>query len=55
MCSAIYSHHLSPIAVRAKGYDHTVLITDCMRAGGMPNGQYKLGDFPVVLKVELLV
>lgn len=47
-------HHLNPIAVRAlvnaKGYDHTVLITDCMRAGGMPNGQYKLGDFPVVVE-----
>ena len=47
-------HHLNPIAVRAlvnaKGADHTVLITDCMRAGGMPNGQYNLGDFPVVVE-----
>ena len=46
-------HHLNPIAVRAlvaaKGTDHTVLITDCMRAGGMPDGNYNLGDFPVVV------
>lgn len=46
-------HHLNPIAVRAlveaKGTDYTVLITDCMRAGGMPDGNYNLGDFPVVV------
>ncbi len=47
-------HHVNPIAaralVRAKGIDHMVLITDCMRAGGMPEGNYNLGDFPVIVK-----
>jgi N-acetylglucosamine-6-phosphate deacetylase len=46
-------HHLNPIAVRAlvgaKGWDHCVLITDCMRAGGMPDGDYTLGEFPVIV------
>lgn len=44
-------HHIEPAAVRAlvsaKGVDHLVLITDCMRAGGMPDGDYTLGEFPV--------
>lgn len=47
-------HHVHPAAVkvvmRAKTYDNTLLITDCMMAGGMPEGDYKLGDFDV--KVE---
>ncbi len=34
----------------AKGIDHMVLITDCMRAGGRPEGNYNLGDFPVIVK-----
>ncbi len=51
-------HHLNPIAVHAlvnavKGYDHTVLITDCMRRW-YAYRQYKLGDFLLLLKVELL-
>ena len=47
-------HHLHPAAVdvviRAKSTDKTLLITDCMMAGGMPEGNYKLGEFDVVLK-----
>ncbi|MFZ2757248.1 MAG: N-acetylglucosamine-6-phosphate deacetylase [Atopobiaceae bacterium] len=46
-------HHVAPAAARAfiaaKGFDHVVLITDCMRAGGMPDGDYKLGELPVVV------
>lgn len=30
--------------------DHLVLITDCMRAGGLPDGDYSLGGQPVVVK-----
>lgn len=30
--------------------DHLVLITDCMEAGGMPDGTYQLGGQPVYLK-----
>lgn len=47
-------HHLHPQAVgalvNAKGSDYVVLITDCMRAGGMPDGHYHLGEFPVIVE-----
>lgn len=46
-------HHVSPkacdILIKQKGHDQVALITDCMRAGGMPDGDYMLGDFPVVV------
>ncbi len=46
-------HHVNPIAaaivMNAKGHDHTCLITDCMCAGGMPDGDYFLGELPVVV------
>ena len=37
------------LMVQAKG-DHLVLITDCVRAGGMPDGEYTLGGQPIFLK-----
>lgn len=47
-------HHVNPIAceilINKKGYQKIALITDCMMAGGMPDGVYKLGDFPVEVK-----
>ncbi|MBS5989219.1 N-acetylglucosamine-6-phosphate deacetylase [Anaerococcus hydrogenalis] len=47
-------HHVNPIAceilINKKGYQKIALITDCMMAGGMPDGAYKLGDFPVEVK-----
>ncbi|MDO5048122.1 MAG: N-acetylglucosamine-6-phosphate deacetylase [Anaerococcus sp.] len=47
-------HHVSPtsagILMDQKGRDRIALITDCMSAGGMPEGDYKLGEFPVVVK-----
>ena len=43
--------HVNPVAaeilINKKGYDKIALITDCMMAGGMPDGDYKLGEFPV--------
>ncbi|MBY4797467.1 N-acetylglucosamine-6-phosphate deacetylase [Collinsella sp. AGMB00827] len=46
-------HHVNPLAAKlvidAKGYDHVTLITDCMRAGGMPDGDYHLGELPVIV------
>ena len=36
--------------VDAKGWDHTVLITDCLGCGGMPEGEYMSGGLPVVMK-----
>lgn len=46
-------HHVNPVSagivMNAKGREHTVLITDCMCAGGMPDGDYFLGELPVVV------
>ena len=47
-------HHVHPAAARvvtrARGPKETVLTTDCMRAGGMGEGQSRLGEFEVVVK-----
>jgi N-acetylglucosamine-6-phosphate deacetylase len=48
-------HHVHPAACKAlmnaKGADHVLLVTDSMRAAGMPEGgSYLLGEFPVVVK-----
>lgn len=47
-------HHSLPeagdILMKQKGYDHVALITDCMRAGGCPDGDYRLGEFPVTVE-----
>lgn len=47
-------HHVNPtsanILMDVKGRDKIALITDCMSAGGMANGDYKLGEFDVVVK-----
>jgi len=41
-------HHLPPtllkLIVRAKGIDNLILVTDAMRAAGMPPGEYVLGS-----------
>lgn len=47
-------HHVHPnaaeILMEKAGHEHIALITDCMMAGGMPDGNYNLGEFPVVVK-----
>lgn len=47
-------HHVNPnsanILMNIKGRDKIALITDCMSAGGMDDGDYMLGDFPVTVK-----
>lgn len=47
-------HHVHPkaasVLMEKTGHDHVALITDCMMAGGMPDGEYMLGEFPVVVK-----
>ncbi|VTS20898.1 N-acetylglucosamine-6-phosphate deacetylase [Streptococcus pseudoporcinus] len=47
-------HHVSPVAceilMKQKGHDHVAMITDCMRAGGSPDGDYMLGEFPVIVE-----
>ncbi|WHY77087.1 N-acetylglucosamine-6-phosphate deacetylase [Neobacillus sp. WH10] len=47
-------HHVHPVAanilMNARGRKETVMVTDCMMAGGMPEGRYQLGEFPVEVK-----
>lgn len=47
-------HHVHPVAanilMNARGRKETVMVTDCMMAGGMPEGHYQLGEFPVEVK-----
>lgn len=47
-------HHVHPAAVealvRAKGWEHVALVSDCLRCGGMPDGDYFLGELPIVLE-----
>ena len=47
-------HHVVPAAIKAvvnaKGWDHVVLITDCLGPGGMPEGEYMSGGLPVVMR-----
>ncbi|CAH2717363.1 N-acetylgalactosamine-6-phosphate deacetylase [Neobacillus rhizosphaerae] len=47
-------HHVHPAAanilMNTRGRDTTVMVTDCMMAGGMPEGHYQLGEFPVEVK-----
>ncbi len=44
-------YHVHPVAVdilmEAKGREKIALITDCMMAGGMPEGSYTLGEYDV--------
>ncbi|MGX7109341.1 N-acetylglucosamine-6-phosphate deacetylase [Facklamia miroungae] len=44
-------HHVHPaaikVALKARGLEEMVLITDCMRAGGMEEGISRLGEFEV--------
>lgn len=34
--------------INAKGWDHVALITDCLPCGGLPDGDYHLGELPIV-------
>ncbi|MCX2454572.1 N-acetylglucosamine-6-phosphate deacetylase [Lacticaseibacillus nasuensis] len=46
-------HHVRPevvsVLVREKTPEHVALVTDCMSAGLQPDGDYMLGEFPVVV------
>ena len=47
-------HHVNPYVVKllvdTKSYHNIALVTDCMKAGLMPDGDYILGEFPVEVK-----
>jgi len=51
ICDGYHVHpKAAELVVQKMGYDRVSLITDCMMAGGMPDGDYILGEFPVVVK-----
>ncbi len=45
--------HVNPVAMnivlKCKGPEKVALITDCMMAGGLPDGEYNLGELDVVV------
>ncbi|MBE7120966.1 N-acetylglucosamine-6-phosphate deacetylase [Bacillus cereus] len=47
-------HHVHPVAsnilMNVRGRENIVMVSDCMMAGGMPEGTYQLGEFPVKVK-----
>lgn len=47
-------HHVHPaaakIVIKSRSPKETVLITDCMRAGGLADGPSKLGEFDVIVE-----
>lgn len=46
--------HVDPVAVealvRSKGWEHVALITDCLSCGGLPDGDYAIGELPIRLQ-----
>lgn len=51
ICDGHHVHpHAAEVLIQKVGHDHVALITDCMMAGGMPDGDYILGEFPVIVK-----
>ena len=49
--------HLHPsimnMVYRLKGADKIALITDCVSAGGLQDGRYRLGELPIVVEQGL--
>ena len=47
-------HHVHPVSagivMDAHGREKTIFVTDCMRGGGMGDGDSKLGEFDVIIK-----
>jgi len=51
ICDGIHSHpSAARMVFRALGEDRLILISDSMRAAGMPDGDYTLGGQPVTVK-----
>lgn len=51
ICDGIHTHFAAlRILKKLKGVEHIVLITDCMRAGGLKDGKYELGGQEVFVK-----
>lgn len=51
ICDGFHVHPAAAkIILKARGIDETVLISDCMRAGGLGDGKSSLGEFEVEVK-----
>ena len=51
ICDNVHVHPTAmKLLVKAKGANRVVLITDAIRAVGMPNGEYKVGKATVIVK-----
>jgi len=51
ICDLVHIHPASiNLAVRAKGYDGIVLVTDSAAPAGLPDGDYMLGAIPITKK-----
>lgn len=51
ICDGYHVHTCAcDILLHQKRPDHVVLITDCMSAGGQPDGDYMLGEYPVTVE-----
>ncbi|MDJ1122239.1 N-acetylglucosamine-6-phosphate deacetylase [Olsenella sp. YH-ols2217] len=58
-CDGVYDevicdgHHVNPVSVdvilRSRGKDETILVTDCLSCGGLPDGDYLIGELPICM------
>lgn len=51
ICDGMHVHPVACAAlVRAKGWEHVALITDCLSCGGLEDGDYFIGELPIELR-----
>ena len=51
ICDGMHVHPAACAAlVRAKGWEHVALITDCLSCGGLEDGDYFIGELPIELR-----
>jgi N-acetylglucosamine-6-phosphate deacetylase len=51
ICDLVHVHpDAVKILIKARGPENVILITDCMSAGGLADGEYTLGELPVFVK-----
>ncbi|MCZ0717129.1 N-acetylglucosamine-6-phosphate deacetylase [Aerococcus kribbianus] len=51
ICDGFHLHPaIAKLITKARGVNESVLITDCMRGGGIGEGESRLGEFPVYIK-----
>lgn len=50
ICDTIHVHpEVMKLIIKCKGTDKVCLISDCMRAGGLKDGKYQLGELKVIV------